>query len=121
MFTVLPLLGLLETFLILKINPFTTILLYLLDGTDLRDSRQGGIIMADRNQFFAGLIVGAAVGAVAGLLLTPSTGKETRQIVAARAGEVREKAGQFATSARERIRRGQTGEESAGDHVREIG
>ena len=77
--------------------------------------------MADRNQFFAGLIVGAAVGAVAGLLLTPNTGKETRQIVVARAGEVRGKAGQYATSVRERMRRGQPEEESADEQLREIG
>ena len=62
--------------------------------------------MADRNQIFAGLIVGAAVGAIAGLLLAPQTGKETRQIVTARAGDVRAKAGQIATSVRERIGHG---------------
>jgi len=66
--------------------------------------------MADRNQLFAGLIVGAAVGAIAGLLLAPQTGKETRQIVTARAGEVRAKAGQIGTSVRERIgHRGEIG------------
>ncbi len=71
--------------------------------------------MADRNQFFTGLIAGAAGGAVAGLLLAPKSGKETRQIVVARAGEVRVKAGQYATSVRERLRRGQRGEESANE------
>ncbi len=75
--------------------------------------------MADRNQFFTGLIAGGVLGAVAGLLLAPNTGKETRQIVVARAGEVREKAGQYATSVRERMRRGQSGEESSDDHVSE--
>ena len=66
--------------------------------------------MADRNILFAGLIVGAAVGAIAGLLLAPQTGKETRQIVTARAGEVRAKAGQIGTSVRERIgHRGEIG------------
>ncbi len=77
--------------------------------------------MADRNHFFTGLIAGAVVGAVAGLLLAPKSGKETRQIVVKRAGEVRGKAGQFATSVRERMRRGQSGEESSRDHVSEIG
>ena len=73
--------------------------------------------MADRDQLFAGLIVGAAVGAIAGLLLAPQTGKETRQIVTARAGEVRAKAGQIGTSVREKMRRGQGGEESVVDNV----
>ncbi len=75
--------------------------------------------MADRNQLVTGLIAGAVVGAVAGLLLAPKTGKETRQIVVGRAGEIREKAGQYATSLRERMRRGQSGEESSDDHVSE--
>ena len=77
--------------------------------------------MADRNQFVTGLIAGAVVGAVAGLLLTPKVGKEARQIVAARAGEVRQKAGQYATSVLERMRRGQSGEESSDDRVSEVG
>ena len=77
--------------------------------------------MAERNQFVTGLIAGVVVGAVAGLLLAPKTGKESRQIVVARAGEVRGKADQYATSVRERMRRGQSGEESAHDHVIEIG
>ena len=69
--------------------------------------------MVDRNQVLTGLIAGVVVGALAGLLLAPKTGKETRQIVVARASEVRGKAGQYATSVRERLRRGQSGEESA--------
>ena len=69
--------------------------------------------MADRNQLVTGLIAGAVVGAVAGLLLAPKTGKEAREIVVARAGEARQKAGQYATSLRERIRRGQSDEESS--------
>ena len=73
--------------------------------------------MADRNRFFTGLVAGAVGGAVAGLLLAPRTGKETRQIVVARAGEVREKAGQYATSMRERIRRGQSEEQHSDGHV----
>ena len=77
--------------------------------------------MVDRNQLFTGLIAGAVVGAVAGLLLAPKTGKETRQIVVARAGEVRRKAAQYATAVRERMRRGPNGEESADNHVSEIG
>jgi len=77
--------------------------------------------MVDRNQLFTGLIAGVVVGAVAGLLLAPKNGKETRQIVAVRAGEVRQKADQYATTLRERMRRGQSGEESPDDAVSEIG
>ena len=68
--------------------------------------------MVDRNQLLTGLIAGVVVGTVTGLLLAPKTGKETRQIVVARAGEVQGKAGQYATSVREKLRRGQRGEES---------
>ncbi len=64
-----------------------------------------------------GLIAGAVVGAMASLLLAPKTGKETRQIVVGRAGEVREKASLYATSLRERMRRGRSGRDSSYDHV----
>ena len=77
--------------------------------------------MRTRDLFIAGVITGVMFGAVAALLLAPKTGEEARQIVAARAGEVREKAGQYATSVRERMRRGQSGEESSDGHVSEIG
>ncbi len=76
--------------------------------------------MADRNQLVTGIIAGAVIGAVAGLLLAPKTGREAREIVVSRAGEVRQKAGQYATSLRERIRRGQGEEETSNDHVSAI-
>ena len=41
--------------------------------------------MEKRNHLVTGLIAGAAVGAVAGLLLAPKPGKVTRRFVAARA------------------------------------
>ena len=47
------------------------------------------------NKMFAGLIAGAALGTVAGLLIAPKPGKESRQIVTIRAGELREKAGGY--------------------------
>ena len=77
--------------------------------------------MADGNQLVTGIIAGALIGAIAGLLLAPKAGKESRQMVAARAVEAREKAGQYITTLRERIRRGQGGEQSSDYHVSDIG
>ncbi len=48
--------------------------------------------MVNTNKLVTGLIAGAALGAVAGLLFAPKPGKESRQIVAARADELRNKA-----------------------------
>ncbi|MCH2516824.1 MAG: YtxH domain-containing protein [Dehalococcoidia bacterium] len=48
--------------------------------------------MVNTNKLVTGLIAGAALGAVAGLLFAPKPGKESRQIVAARADELRDKA-----------------------------
>ncbi len=42
-----------------------------------------------RNKLVAGLIAGAAVGGVAGLLCAPNPGKESRQMVTSRAGKLR--------------------------------
>ena len=49
-----------------------------------------------RNKLVTGLIAGAAVGVVVGLLFAPKPGKESRQIVASRAGKIRHKTGGFA-------------------------
>jgi gas vesicle protein len=40
-------------------------------------------------------LVGGLIGAVAGLLLAPKSGKETRQQIAGLAGEVKDKAGDY--------------------------
>ena len=48
--------------------------------------------MVKTNKLVTGLIAGAALGAVAGLLFAPKPGKESRQMVAARADELRNKA-----------------------------
>ena len=48
--------------------------------------------MVNTNKLVTGLIAGAALGAVAGLLFAPKPGKESRQIMAARADELRNKA-----------------------------
>ncbi len=49
--------------------------------------------MAKRNKLVAGLVLGAAVGAAAGLLLAPAPGKESRVVVASRLEKLRQKAG----------------------------
>ena len=59
-----------------------------------------------RNGLLTGLIGGAAVGAVAGLMLAPRPGKETRNMVMTRAGEMRQKAGGYMGTLRRRVRRG---------------
>jgi gas vesicle protein len=48
-----------------------------------------------RNKLFTGLIAGVAVGAVAGLLLAPKPGRESRQFVASRSNGIRHKAGGY--------------------------
>ena len=47
--------------------------------------------MFNTNKLVTGLIAGTAVGVTAGLLFAPKPGKETRQIVATQAGELRRK------------------------------
>ena len=44
-----------------------------------------------RNKLVTGLIAGAAVGVLAGLLFAPNPGKESRQVVVHRTGEMRQK------------------------------
>ena len=48
--------------------------------------------MGPDNRLITGFIVGALVGVAAALLLAPSSGKETREMVAARANELRQRA-----------------------------
>ena len=67
-----------------------------------------------------GVAAGAAIGVVAGLLLAPKTGKETRQIVAARATQVTQKARECLGAVRERVRTEQAVEgakEDSDNHV----
>ena len=58
------------------------------------------------NKFVFGVIAGALIGALAGLLIAPKPGKESRQIVATRAGELSTKAGDYVTTLRQKVRRG---------------
>ena len=60
-----------------------------MERTNRKD--KAGMIMAKTNKMVTGLIAGAAMGAVAGLLFAPKSGKESRQIVAARANKLRNK------------------------------
>ena len=55
--------------------------------------------MADSgmDRFVTGMLFGAVVGAAIGLLIAPKPGSETRQLV-------RERAGEFVGTARERVR-----------------
>ena len=52
------------------------------------------------NQLFTGLIVAAAVGAVAGLLFAPKPGKVTRRFVGMRANKMRRKASDYVDALR---------------------
>ena len=76
--------------------------------------------MAKPNNLITGLIAGAVVGTVIGLLFAPKTGKETREIVAARAGDIRQKAGDYVGNLRDKMRRGRSlegSEETSNNHV----
>ena len=68
--------------------------------------------MAKSNKLVTGLLVGAAVGAIAGLLWAPKLGKDSRRIVVVRAGELRQQANEYVSTMR-RIMRGEEDEEAA--------
>ena len=65
------------------------------------------------NQFVTGLIVAAAIGAVAGLLIAPKPGKVTRRFVGMRANKMRRKASDYL----EGLRRRREVQESVNGHV----
>ena len=56
-------------------------------------------------KFAIGLIAGALAGAVAGVLAAPNAGRESRQLVGSRAGQVKVQAGDLVTTFRQKIRR----------------
>lgn len=60
--------------------------------------------MADRDSdfgaFFAGLVVGGLIGAIAALLLAPQSGEETRTLIHDRSIELKDKAVEKAETAR---------------------
>jgi gas vesicle protein len=51
--------------------------------------------MKNRNKIGIGLIAGALIGAIAGLLFAPKPGRDTREMVGARAGELRHRADEW--------------------------
>ena len=65
--------------------------------TDERDNRDGG------TGFLTGMLIGAAAGFIAGVLLAPKTGEETRALIMDRSQEWRDKADELTASARERM------------------
>ena len=76
--------------------------------------------MTNENRLVTGLIAGALLGTIAGLLLAPKPGKESRLIVSTRAVEFRQKAGDYVDTLRQKIRKGgvvNNINESSNDHV----
>ena len=76
--------------------------------------------MAKTNSLVIGIVTGALVGTVIGLLFAPKTGKETRDIVVTRAGVIRQRAGNYVGNLREKMRRGRDfegSEEASNNHV----
>ncbi|MDA1220241.1 MAG: YtxH domain-containing protein [Chloroflexi bacterium] len=61
--------------------------------------------MAKTSNFLTGLLAGAVVGAVAGLILAPKPGKETRELVGTRTNEIRNRAGYYVENVRGRFKR----------------
>jgi gas vesicle protein len=64
---------------------------------DRDDSGAGTVIVA--------FVLGALTGAAVALLMAPQSGEETRRLIAAKAREGREKAGQAARQGREMLNR----------------
>jgi len=61
--------------------------------------------MAKSSKVLTGLLAGAVVGAIAGLILAPKPGRETRELVGARTSEIKHKAGNYVENLRERFKR----------------
>lgn len=77
--------------------------------------------MTTRNQIVTGIIAGALVGTVLGLLVAPKTGKEARQIVALRGSAIKSKAGDYFTVIRNRMKKGDEAESLNGaSHKEEV-
>ena len=59
--------------------------------------------MAKGGKFALGALIGVAVGAVAGILTAPKSGKETRADIKRKAGEFKEDAGELAGKAKDQV------------------
>jgi gas vesicle protein len=71
-----------------------------------RSGGGGGETMRDRGGFVLGVLVGAAAGLVAGLLLAPASGEETRRRLGERAAEAGGRARERAAQLVDRVREG---------------
>ena len=61
--------------------------------------------MSTSNKFVTGLLAGAIVGAVAGLILAPKPGRDTRDIVGARTNQLRTWADPYIGNLKERFKK----------------
>jgi len=61
--------------------------------------------MTSRNNLITGLVAGAIIGAATGLLFAPKPGKETRQVVGAKAVDLRNRAGGYIGNLRDKIKK----------------
>ncbi|PKB64804.1 MAG: hypothetical protein BZY80_01655 [SAR202 cluster bacterium Io17-Chloro-G2] len=77
--------------------------------------------MTTRNQIVTGIIAGALAGTALGLLVAPKTGKETRELVASRGSAIKNKAGDYFTIIRNRMKKGDEVESLNGaSHAEEV-
>ncbi len=65
----------------------------------------------EKSKWATGVFAGAIIGAAAALLLSPRGGKENRQTLTSRTGDIKQRAGGYIGNIREKFRR-DTGEES---------
>jgi YtxH-like protein len=63
-------------------------------------AREGGMRISKSNLIV--VVTGVSVGVLAGLLLAPKPGRETRQMLKSQASALKDRAGQYATSLRRR-------------------
>ncbi len=66
--------------------------------------------MSRSNKFVTGLFAGAIVGAVAGLIMAPKPGRDTRDIVGARSIQFRNRAEYYIGNLKERFKKEPVGE-----------
>ena len=59
--------------------------------------------MSSTDDFFKGLVVGAVIGATAGILLAPKSGEETRKDIKKFSTDLVDKAEEFYTSSRKEV------------------